>query len=396
MTGRWERRHFHGIGYVLIILLVGANMPSPLYGTYRAEFGFSPLVQTLVFAVYAAALVPALLVFGPLSDTAGRRPVLALALLFGAAGAVLMACADSTAWLFAGRVAQGLSVGACSAAGAAALVEHEPHGDHRRAGIAASAATAGGAALGPLFAGVVAESRPGGLVLPYLLYLGALLPAGAALALLPVRREPGARDRLRIRPPRVPRPARAVFASAVATTAAGWGAVGLFQAVVPSWITGLLGAGNLLVGAAAACLVMLASTTTQLLARGAPHRAAQRAGLAFLLAGMIGLPAVALVESIPLLLLITAVVGCGHGLTFSGGIQEINALVAGAAPDARGAVLAAFYTISYAGLVLPSVGAGLLITYQGMTAAVNEFSLAAGLMCALILALNLRLERSLP
>ncbi|XVQ14434.1 hypothetical protein ACQP1W_18435 [Spirillospora sp. CA-255316] len=70
--------------------------------------------------------------------------------------------------------------------------------------------------------------------------------------------------------------------------------------------------------------------------------------------------------------------------------QEINALVAGAAPGARGAVLASFYTVSYAGLVLPSVVAGLLITYQGMTTAVNRFSAAAALLCVLLLICNVR------
>ncbi|NKS28484.1 MFS transporter, partial [Rhodococcus hoagii] len=35
-TRRWAARHFHGIGYVLAILLVGANMPTALYGVYRA------------------------------------------------------------------------------------------------------------------------------------------------------------------------------------------------------------------------------------------------------------------------------------------------------------------------------------------------------------------------
>lgn len=398
---RWIRRHFHGVGYVLIVLLVGANMPSSLYGVYREEFGFSPTVQTLVFAVYALALVPALLLFGPLSDAVGRRPVLAVALLFGAMGAVLMATADSTFWLFAGRVAQGLSVGTCSAAGAAALVEHEPDGDHSRAAVAATATTAAGAAAGPLLAGLVAEYLPaGGTSLPYYVFLCTLVPAVVALALLPAPARSatgtagGGRTAVRIRLPHVPKAVRTPFALAVAAAAAAWAVVGLFQAVVPSWITELLGVDNLAVGAAVAALVMLCSAVVQISARALPYRPAQRIGLVLLLLGMAGLLVVGRTESLPLLFVTTAVVGCGHGLAFAGGMRQINHAVSVSAPEAHGAVLATFYTVTYAGLGLPAVGAGLLVTHQGMAPALNEFSVAAAAACVLILALNLRSGRA--
>ncbi|MET9386993.1 MFS transporter [Streptomyces sp. NPDC002928] len=393
--GRWIRRHFHGIGYVLIILLVGANMPSPLYGAYREEFGFSPVTQTLVFAVYAAALVPALLVFGPLSDAIGRRPVLATALLFGALGAVLMACADSTPWLFAGRIAHGLSVGTCSAAGAAALVEHEPDGDHTKAGTAATATTAVGAALGPLLAGAIAQYLPHGLALPYLLYLCTLVPGLVAVALLPAsrRRSGGTRPKLRISLPRVPHTIRAAFAVGVSTSAVSWAVVGLFQAVVPSWITEMLGVDNLVVGGSAAALIMLCSAATQLGVRRLPHHLGQRLGLVLLIVGMLCLLLVDQLHSLPLLFITTAVTGFGHGLAFSGGMQQINSALAAEAPEARGTVLAAFYTIIYAGLGLPAVAAGLLVTLQGMASAVAEFSLAAVAACAVIMVVNLREAR---
>ncbi len=147
-------------------------MPTALYGVYRADFGFSPVTQTLIFAVYAAALVPALFLFGPLSDRVGRRPVLVTALGAGLVGAVVLAAADATAWLVVGRILQGVSVGACSAAGAAALLDHVPGRDTVRAARAASASTAAGAALGPLLAGAVAEYLHS-TVLPYVLFAAA-------------------------------------------------------------------------------------------------------------------------------------------------------------------------------------------------------------------------------
>src|SRR5689334_13811509 len=62
------------------LLLFAASAPSPLYVVYQAEWHFSPAVLTFVFAVYVLFLLAALVFTGALSDHAGRRPILLLAL----------------------------------------------------------------------------------------------------------------------------------------------------------------------------------------------------------------------------------------------------------------------------------------------------------------------------
>ncbi|MFM1722753.1 MFS transporter [Rhodococcus sp. PAM 2766] len=386
---RWPARHFHGIGYVLAILLVGTNMPTALYGVYRAEFGFSPVTQTAIFAVYAAALVPTLFLFGPLSDRIGRRPVLVVALLAGAVGAIVLASAGSTAWLFAGRILQGIAVGACSAAGTAALLEHVPGRNPVRASRAATASTALGAALGPMFAGTVAEYLPYPTVLPYVLFTVALLPGVVALALLPPRAGGSSVGGRLIELPRVPRAVRTVFLLATFPSAVAWAAVGLFQSVVPSWMSEMLGVSNLLVGAGAAAIVMSCSVVAQLSMRGLDPIVAQRIGLALMVAGMAGVVVVDRVRNLPLLFVVAIAVGVGHGLAFAGGMQRVGTAIATHAPHAGGSVLAAFFTLTYLGTGVPAVAAGLLMTYQGTSAAIMEFAVATALVCLIALALNM-------
>ena len=62
----------------LFVLLLSANLPTPLYAGYEQRFGFSRTVLTLIFATYALVLVPSLMLFGQLSDRIGRRPVITL------------------------------------------------------------------------------------------------------------------------------------------------------------------------------------------------------------------------------------------------------------------------------------------------------------------------------
>ena len=62
------------------LALFASITPSPLYGTYRELWGFSPLVLTLVYATYAFGVLATLILAGRVSDEAGRRPVLLVAL----------------------------------------------------------------------------------------------------------------------------------------------------------------------------------------------------------------------------------------------------------------------------------------------------------------------------
>src|ERR1700750_2219141 len=98
---------------------------TPLYSVYASRWDFGSPTLTAAFAVYAVALLTALLLFGDLSDAVGRRPVVfgATALLLLAL--VLFALANGVVWLFAARLVQGLAVGLLTAPAAGGLARTE-------------------------------------------------------------------------------------------------------------------------------------------------------------------------------------------------------------------------------------------------------------------------------
>jgi MFS family permease len=67
------------LAYALVAGVIGralfaSGTPSPLYGTYRELWGFSPVVLTLVYATYAFGVLVALVLAGRVCDEIGRRP----------------------------------------------------------------------------------------------------------------------------------------------------------------------------------------------------------------------------------------------------------------------------------------------------------------------------------
>lgn len=86
-----------------------SSAPTPLYATYQRNWGFSPIATTVVFGVYAVAVLVTLLVFGRLSDYAGRRPVLLAALAVQVISLVMLTTAGSVPDLLAARIVQGAS-----------------------------------------------------------------------------------------------------------------------------------------------------------------------------------------------------------------------------------------------------------------------------------------------
>ncbi len=111
------------IAYVFAAVMLGTTLPTPLYVIYQMQWHFSSAVITLIYAVYAAGVLVALVFAGRVSDQVGRRPVLAAVLALSTLSTVVFIIASSVGWLFVGRVLSGFSAGLMTGTGTAALTE---------------------------------------------------------------------------------------------------------------------------------------------------------------------------------------------------------------------------------------------------------------------------------
>ncbi|HEV7663905.1 MAG TPA: hypothetical protein VGQ62_10255 [Chloroflexota bacterium] len=53
---------------IIVAFLAASIAPTPLYASYQARWGFSPITIATVFGIYALAILATLLTVGSLSD----------------------------------------------------------------------------------------------------------------------------------------------------------------------------------------------------------------------------------------------------------------------------------------------------------------------------------------
>ncbi|MET4672176.1 MFS transporter [Streptomyces microflavus] len=376
---------------VFAIGMAGTTLPTPLYGLYREELGFSELMVTVVFAVYALGVIATLLLAGNVSDETGRRPVLLAALGFSAASALCFLFEGGLPALFAGRLLSGFAAGLLSGAATVTVMELAPPGRAAGAGLAATAANMGGLGCGPLLAGLLAEYAPWPLRLPFVVHL-ALIAAAAVLTWLLPETVTSSGRRLRLRPQglAVPPQVRGVFAPSALAAFAGFSLLGLFTAVAPAFVAETLDVHNLALAGLVVFSVFLASTAGQALMGRVGERRALPGGCFVLVAGLVLVAASLLLASLPLLVAGALCGGLGQGLAFRGAVTAISAA---APPEHRAATVSAFFVIAYLGISLPVVGVGALTLGIGLRNAGLAF---AGCVLALALGVGLHLVRRPP
>ncbi|MFB8348945.1 MFS transporter [Streptomyces niveus] len=347
-----------GAAVVFAIGMLGTTLPTPLYGLYREELGFSEFMVTVVFAVYAFGVIAVLLLAGDFSDQVGRRPVLFIGLGLSVASAVCFLSEGGLPLLFAGRLLSGFAAGLFSGAATATVIDLAPPGREARAGLAATAANMGGLGCGPLLAGLLAQYAPLPLRLPFAAALGLAIVGMVLTRFLPEPVEHRTR-RPRFRPQglKVPPQVRGIFAPAALAAFAGFALLGLCTAVSPTFVATTLDEPNLAVAGAVVFSVFLASTVGQSLMGRVGATRALPGGCLVLVAGVVLVGASLLVESLALLVIGVIGAGLGQGLAFRAALTAIGA----AAPqESRGGTISTFFVVAYVGISLPVIGIGAL------------------------------------
>jgi MFS family permease len=371
-------------GFALAIAMLGTTLPTPLYALYRERFGFSELMVTVIFAIYAAGVIASLLLFGRLSDQIGRRRVLLPGLALAALSAIAFLLADGLALLIVGRVLSGLSAGIFTGTATATLLDLAPPGRRARGTLVATIASMGGLACGPLLAGLLSQWAGSPLRLTFWVDLALLVPAAIGIWAMPEPVVATSRPRLRPQALTVPPEMRATFVEAALAGFAGFAVLGLFTAVAPAFLGQELGVTSRAVVGLIAFAVFAASVVGQVMLELVPEAVAMPAGCLALIAGMGSLALGLALSSLALLVLGGVIAGLGHGLVFRSGLAAVNAR---APAGQRAEVASSFFVVMYVAISLPVIGEGFLAEATGLRPAGLTFAAVVAAVAAAVLVL---------
>jgi predicted MFS family arabinose efflux permease len=373
---------------IVVFFLAGSSAPTPLYARYQAEWGFSAITTTLIFGVYALAVLAALVVAGSLSDHVGRRPVLLAAIGGQVATMLVFDLADGVPALVLARVLQGLSTGAAVGAVGAGMLDL----DKAKGTIANAVGPLTGTAAGSLGAGLLAQYLPAPTHLVYLVLLAIFVLQGVGVVFMSesATRRPGAVASLR--PDfTLPETARAPFLVAVPALIAVWALVGFYGSLGPALVRVVAGSSSLLLGGLVLFVLAGSAVSAILLLRAARPRVMMVFGAIALFVG-VGLTLVALSAGSVLLLFAGAIVaGAGFGGGFQGAVRTVVPL---ARAHERAGVLSNMYVVSYLALGLPAVLGGFLVVHTGgLVTTAREYAAAVMVLATLALVGALRSAR---
>ncbi len=383
-VGEW--RPFLVVAGFVLLALMASSTPTPLYSIYAAEWGFSALSVTEVYAVYAIGVLLALLLTGGLSDLVGRRPVIVSALL-GLVGAELVfMVAGGLEWLYLARSIQGLATGLLLGATGAAMVDLHPRRDGSQAGLVNGLASAAGIGLGALVAGLLVQYARYPEVTPFVLIaVLAVLAAWAAWRLPETVDRAGRRLTLTPRMPTVPRSLWRIFGLSALGVLAAWSVGGLYLALGPGLISELSGTENHAIGGLFVFAVCLSATLAQWVLRGASNRTTLVGGGAMLAIGSLVTAATVSAGSLTGLVLGSLVVGLGFGAAFTGALRSLAAALP---PAHRAGVMSAFFVVAYTAISVPTIGAGVAAVHIGLEPAVTWFGCAVSIVALLVVVIG--------
>jgi MFS family permease len=371
------------VAVAFAVTMFGTTLPTPLYVLYQEDLGFAEPMLTVIFAVYAAGVLAALLLFGRASDELGRRRMLLAGLACAAFSAVAFLLDQGLALLIVGRVLSGLSAGIFTGTATAALVDLAGTGQGRRATLVATASNMGALGLGPLVAGILAQLAPQPLRLPFWVDLALIVLAFLAVWAMPETVHVPEHPRLRLSRPDLPQQVRPVFIRAATAGFAGFAVLGLFAAVAPSFLLDLLHEPSHALSGAVVFTVLAASTLGQVtIARRLGDRALA-AGCVALIAGMGVLAAGLAATSLALVIVAAVIGGLGQGLCMRAGLEAVNTR---APAERRAGVASTFFIVMYTGISLPVIGIGLAATHLGLQTAGIAASITVAGIAAIALA----------
>jgi predicted MFS family arabinose efflux permease len=382
---RRPRSGFWTVAFAFLIVMAFATMPSPLYGLYRTRDHLSALTITVVFAIFAAGTIAALIADRFVVARVGRRGVMLGAVMTMMVAAGLLAGWKDLPGLLIWRLLTGVSDGLAAGTAIVYLIElrirADPKASVPRAQIVGTSVSVGALGIGPLVAGFLAQWARWPLTLPYLVFVALGAVALIGLAAAPETGGPAPRQTSRDQPTRSRRTVK-LPAPAAAATLAAFSANGLFAGLSGLFLATTFRHPSHALSGATLFLVFVSGVASQLATTRLRASRVLGSGMVSMLVGLVALVISVRLStpSVVLFLIAGALIGAGAGAVFKG---TTGVVLEASAAENRLAMTSDLLIALFVGLSVPVIGAGIALD-AGASApdTVLGFAILAGVAVA--------------
>ncbi|MEU4153572.1 MFS transporter [Streptomyces sp. NPDC026659] len=376
-------------------VMAAAGAPSALLVVYQQRWRFPDSELTVAFAIYAFALLLALLVIGSLSDRIGRRPVLVAALALQAVAMAVFLIAPDIGVVIVARALQGFATGAATSAFSAYIAEVAPAALKKVAALVVSIASVAGLGIGVFLTGIAIQFAAAPATVVFGAALAIVVVALAVTAVSPetVGGRQGIGDALVSRVG-VPAAARTAFARTAPGMIGIWMSAGLVLGLGASIVHQALHiTGGAALGLVVAAQPLAAAFSALVLGPLMPPRRFMLAGYAAVLAG-VSLEACSFAAGLASLIICGAIItGLGFGAVFS---STLGLLVPLTRAQERATLFSAVYVVAYLAYGVPTIAAGFLSDAIGLVPAAIVYAAATFATTAAGLFVSLTRTGSMP
>lgn len=386
------RSPFFWVSFAMCAGVMSTALISPLYGLYKSEWSLLASDISVIYVIYMAGALAALLFLGQLSDRIGFRRVMQLSLALVFVGTGLTMIAWDTLSLNLARFIVGVASSLMTTSASVGLRQLATGAHPNRAASMSGVLIAFGFGLGPLVGGIIGQWLSNPLITAYLptMALSAIgLIALQRLDLPPheILTKPKGKSAGRAWVPKLIWPEREHTLAFMLTNACAFlafGVFGLYASMSPLFLEQMIDWKGPFISGISIAVILFLSSAAQLMTRRLPVHWCGASGL-LLLALCCVLLLLNLERGSPWILAVGLLItAAGHGMTLLSGMNMVSRI---AQPHNHSGLLSTYLVLGYVGSMLPVLGVGWVADHWGLDIAVSIFCygvIALALVTALL------------
>ncbi|MDX1399317.1 MAG: MFS transporter [Oceanospirillum sp.] len=404
------RSPFFWVSFAMCAGVMSTALISPLYGIYKTEWSLLASDISVIYVVYMAGALAALLFLGQLSDRIGFRRVMQISLVLVFLGTGLTMFAWDTLSLNLARFIVGVASSLMTTSASVGLRQLATGAHPNRAAAMSGVLIAFGFGLGPLVGGIIGQWLPNPLITAYIPTVLLSVIGFYALQRLDLpTHQPVVKPEAETKKagsvkkaasewlPKLtwsPREHSLAFVLTNACAFLAFGVFGLYASMSPLFLEQIIDWKGPFISGISIAVILFLSSGAQLMARRLPVHWCGALGLVSLALCCVLLLLNLEQGSAWLLALGLLVTASGHGMTLLSGINMISRI---AQPHNHSGLLSTYLVLGYIGSMLPVLGVGWVADHWGLPVAVSIFCygvIALALVTALLFFRHPRMRAS--